>query len=144
MTLGEKQLRELRRIQKKRAERPNPPEAVSTSLRVSPKMQSQFAKRHKMQLYAIEKMILTAATANLTLTDQHVMAALQALITKEPSSDPLAGKLADSIQVARHLDTEDGVWCNALRVVWTSTEFHSSGATGSRRYLRFIDQHLPT
>jgi len=72
------------------------------------------------------------------------MAALQALITKQPTPDCLAGMLADSIQRSRHLDTDDNDWYDSLRVIWTSVEFHSGGQVESRHYLRFIGQHILT
>jgi hypothetical protein len=136
MPFSAKQMKELRKAEKRRLRRPQPEIVDLSPLTVKPRERDRFTQRAPMLLLSVEKTLAAASRNDPQLDDSHVAAALVCAIRDTHHDSETISQLLANLELAA---SESGAspddWRIALRVIYTSLTNVSSGKSGSHQYL---------
>jgi hypothetical protein len=143
--LSKKQIEELKKNAKRRANRPVPQVQPASKLKASASAERRMARDHLDLLQNVDFTLLDAHRRMNEVDDQVVATVLQAAIRRSEPQDPLAVQLLDELNQARALreDASDDLWTEALQVVYSSVRRHSSCRGGDTAYLNFVARYIP-
>lgn len=137
-SLRERIKRERRRRDKK--PRPTPLDASPASDRV----RERIVEHHLDVLQNIEFVLVDAYRSWQDIDDAEVYQAIRSELLKAEPSSPVSAELAGRLRVMRgtRSDVADDIWEDALRVVLSSVETHSTRSPEECSYLNFIDDFI--
>ncbi len=141
---GKKRNNQLKAYAKKRARRPVTTFQESGSLKVKGTVERRVVRDHADVLQNIEFSFVAAARESREIDDAVIEQTLRHAIQSRPTEEPVVSGLLNSLQVIREqrTDISDDLWKDALRVVYTSVQRHSSCQAGCKDYLQFVAAYV--
>jgi hypothetical protein len=118
---------------------------ASTSLGAKASVERRMIRRHQDVLQNVEFALVTAAREADNIDDSVIEQVLRLAIQAREPEDPKVQWTMDFLASIRdqRSDIDEGLWRDALSVIYASLKRHSGCNPGEMRYLNFIARYIP-